>query len=84
MVSKLKAELAARGARGFIGLQRKFRVMDDDGNKALSLAEFKKGMQETNMGLSDPDLRRLFDYFDVDHSGSDINLFSYTTATLYC
>ena len=58
--------------------------MDDDGNKALSLAEFKKGMQETNMGLSDPDLRRLFDYFDVDHSGSDINLFSYTTATLYC
>ncbi len=70
IVQRLKSELKARGALGFIGLQRKFRIMDDDNNKQLDLSEFKKAMKEMNMNLSDAELRMLFDHFDSDGSGS--------------
>jgi Ca2+-binding EF-hand superfamily protein len=43
--------------------------MDDDGSKSLSMAEFKKGMKEMNIDLSDSESRSLFDYFDTDHNG---------------
>ena len=32
IVARLKNELKSRGGNGFIALQRKFRIMDDDGN----------------------------------------------------
>src|SRR5690606_10305012 len=70
IVKKLKEALIARGARGFIGLQRKFRIMDDDGNKVLSMAEFKKAMHEMKLGLSEAELRHLFQHFDQDGNGS--------------
>lgn len=31
VLDKLRAQLVARGARGISGLQRKFKIMDDDG-----------------------------------------------------
>jgi Ca2+-binding EF-hand superfamily protein len=70
LVSRLKGTLKSRGIIGFIGMQRRFRVMDDDGNKTLTAAEFKKAMKEMEIGLSDSDLRALFDFFDEDHSGT--------------
>eukprot|EP01036_Dinobryon_divergens_P032461 gene32461-42053_t len=70
IVQKLKREIGGRGSFGFIGLQRKFRIMDDDGSKAVSMVEFKKAMKEMNMSLTDGELRQLFDYFDTDRSGS--------------
>jgi calcyphosin len=70
IISKLKGELKSRGGGGFIALQRKFRIMDDDGSKSLNLAEFKKAMKEMNMGLTDAELRMLFEHFDSDNSGS--------------
>lgn len=51
--SDLKEELAKRGARGIVGLQRKFRIMDDNGDKAISLSEFKKAMHESNLNFND-------------------------------
>jgi calcyphosin len=70
LLTKLKDAMRMRGVHGFIGLQRKFRIMDDDGSKSLSLAEFKKAMKEMDMGLSEAELRSLFNYFDKDGSGS--------------
>jgi Ca2+-binding EF-hand superfamily protein len=70
IIRQLKAQMKARGAHGFIGLQRKFRIMDDDGSKALNLAEFKKGMKETSISLSEAEMRMLFEHFDRDRSGS--------------
>jgi Ca2+-binding EF-hand superfamily protein len=69
LIDKLKAELKVRGALGIIGLQRKFRIMDDDSNKQLDLNEFKKAMKEMNLNIADTDLRQLFDFFDSDSSG---------------
>ena len=70
VVKKLKGELGRRGAKGMVGLGRKFKIMDDDGSKALDLSEFKKAMKEMNMGLNDVELRKLFEHFDQDRSGS--------------
>eukprot|EP00606_Chrysophyceae_sp_TOSAG23-5_P000963 GSChrysophyteH2.ASY1.ANO1.1043.1 assembled CDS len=68
IIKHLKSELASRGTRGFVGLQRKFRIMDDDRNNTLSLGEFKKAMIEMNVDLDSGDIQRLFQYFDTDDS----------------
>jgi Ca2+-binding EF-hand superfamily protein len=71
IISRLKTVLKDRGGGGFASLQRTFRIMDDDGSKSLSMAEFKKAMRDIRMvDLSDADLRMLFEHFDADHSGS--------------
>ena len=48
----LKDKLASRGARGFIGLQRQFKIMDDDGSKTLNKAEFDKAMHDFGLGFN--------------------------------
>ena len=60
IIQTLKRQLKARGAHGMIGLGRKFRIMDDDGSKSLSLMEFKKAMREMELPLSDKDMRLVF------------------------
>ncbi|KAF0690658.1 Aste57867_17964 [Aphanomyces stellatus] len=70
ILSRLRASLKARGASGMVGLSRKFRIMDDDGNGSLSMAEFKKAMRECDVECSDGDLRLLFESFDTDESQS--------------
>lgn len=69
-LTELREQLISRGAKGIIGLSRKFRIFDDDGSKSLSLSEFKKGIKECSINLTDNDLNRLFQYFDTDRSGS--------------
>ncbi|GLD96101.1 hypothetical protein PINS_up004779 [Pythium insidiosum] len=76
IITKLKAGLKAKGAHGFCGLSRRFRLMDDDGNGSLNLSEFRKAMRDCDLELSDADLRLLFTHFDRDRSGSvDLNEF---------
>ena len=53
VLASFKARLAERGARGIIGLSRRFRSMDDDGSQALSVAEFKKAVRESSIDLTD-------------------------------
>ena len=53
ILEDLKIQLRQRGAKGFIGLQRKFRIMDDNGDQALSYLEFKKAMKECALNLTD-------------------------------
>ena len=70
LITKLKTELKSRGAHGIHGLGRKFRIMDDDGSKSLSMAEFKKAMKECTLELEERELQSLFKFFDKDGSGS--------------
>jgi hypothetical protein len=53
ILEELKKNLATRGVRGIVGLARKFRIMDDDNSGVLSMSEFKKGMRETSLELSE-------------------------------
>mmetsp|Transcript_39034 Transcript_39034/g.110567 ORF Transcript_39034/g.110567 Transcript_39034/m.110567 type:complete len:265 (-) Transcript_39034:171-965(-) len=46
----------------------RFRAMDDDGNRKLNYAEFKKAMLE--LELDEEEAKELFRYFDRDLSGS--------------
>ena len=67
---ELQAQLKSRGAKGIIGLARKFRIMDDDGSKSLNMSEFKKGLRESSFAITEQDLVSLFNYFDKDRSGT--------------
>ena len=49
----MKNQLKQRGARGIIGLQRKFKIIDDNGDGTLSLSEFKKAMKECTLDLNE-------------------------------
>ena len=69
-LESLRAQLIARGSRGIIGLQRKFRIMDDDGTGSINLAEFKKGIRESQVILSDLEITQLFSHFDTNRNGS--------------
>ncbi|KAH8077630.1 serine/threonine kinase [Aureococcus anophagefferens] len=67
----LRTQLAAHGARGIVGLARKFRIVDDDGSKSINSLEFHKALKELGMAsLTDSEQRLLFDHFDRDGSRS--------------
>ena len=67
---KLKDKLSTRGARGIIGLQRQFKIMDDDGSRSLNKYEFSKAMNDFMLGFNQGQVGALFDYFDVDGNGT--------------
>ena len=69
LLVKLQEKLKSRGASGFVGLQRSFKIMDDDGSKALDKSEFKKAINDLQLGFSDGQCALMFSFFDSDNSG---------------
>ena len=66
LLEALRTQLTSRGAKGLIGLQRQFRIMDDDGSKSLDLKEFKKAMADTHVRMKSPgDAETLFSLFGM-------------------
>ena len=60
----LRDQLAARGAKGIVGLQRQFRIIDDNGSKSLDMNEFKKALTDTRIQLKkSTDAEVLFRFF---------------------
>ena len=71
ILDSLRLQLKQRGAGGVIGLAKKFKIMDDNGNGTLDMNEFKKAMKECKISdISDKAMAHLFRYFDKDDSGS--------------
>ncbi|KAH8242855.1 hypothetical protein KR032_002602 [Drosophila birchii] len=69
-IYKLRLQCFTRGATGILGLSRTFRVMDDDGSKSLNAEEFKKGVTDIGLELSDSEIQQMFTSFDTDGSGT--------------
>ena len=69
LLIKLQEKLKSRGASGFVGLQRSFKIMDDDGSKSLNKSEFKKAIDDLQLGFSDGQCALMFSFFDSDSSG---------------
>ena len=69
LMELFRSKLAARGARGLIGLAKQFKIADDDNSKDLDVSEFKKAVRDFRVGLQDKDTERLFSIFDRDRSG---------------
>jgi Ca2+-binding EF-hand superfamily protein len=68
-VRKIRDRLLNRGARGFVGLQRQFKIMDDDNDKGISYREFTKALKDYKIDLTDDESRAVFREFDADGSG---------------
>ncbi|EGZ10820.1 hypothetical protein PHYSODRAFT_317860 [Phytophthora sojae] len=65
----LRDSLYEHGAKGIRGLGRKFRIIDDDGNRSLSLDEFSKAIKEHALELSEKEVEELFHFIDTNNSG---------------
>ena len=44
--------------------------MDDNNSRSLDTYEFNKAMKDYMLGFNDSELRTLFNYFDIDRSGT--------------
>jgi len=66
----LRDSLYEHGAKGIRGLGRKFRIVDDDGNRSLSLDEFSKAVREHALDLTEQEVGELFHFIDANNSGS--------------
>jgi calcyphosin len=62
-------KLASRGARGTLGMQRIFKIMDDNGSGTLEIQEFWKAICDFRLQISPEECRKLFDLFDVNDDG---------------
>lgn len=70
LLKAFQEKIYSRGARGLLGLQRLFKIIDDDGSFELSRQEFFKCIKDFRLDFSQPESNKLFDYFDEDKSGS--------------
>jgi hypothetical protein len=51
-VELFKQKLASRGARGIFGIQRVFKVMDDNNSGTLDIQEFWKALCDFRVVMS--------------------------------
>lgn len=69
LIEKVRAKLRERGAWGFLGLRRVFKIADDNNSGTLELPEFLKVFHDYRLQVSDDELRFLFSSFDRNRSG---------------
>lgn len=69
-LTNFRNKLISRGARGIIGLQRQFKIMDDDNSKSLDIYEFTKAVKDYRIDISDADIQVVFNAFDRDRNGT--------------
>ena len=65
-----RRKVLQRGAKGIIGLQRIFKIMDDDGSKSLSKQEFEKACRDFKAEIAPEDIGVLFSAFDINRDGT--------------
>ena len=62
--------MAARGARGIMGLKRIFKIMDDDASGYLDVQEFNKALKDYRVSVTPDETRKLFSAFDLNGDGN--------------
>jgi Ca2+-binding EF-hand superfamily protein len=70
LVEAFRKKIVQRGARGIVGLQRIFKIMDDDGSKSLNRMEFDKACRDFKVDITTQDLGVLFQAFDLNRDGT--------------
>lgn len=69
-VQAIRDKLKQRGARGMIGMQRVFKIMDDDCSKSLSFEEFRKGIKDFKIDIPEESIKIVYNAFDMNRDGS--------------
>jgi Ca2+-binding EF-hand superfamily protein len=64
------SKIASRGSRGIFGLQKSFKIFDDNRSGDLDEVEFTKAIKDIRLNITTKDIQKLFSIFDRDHSGS--------------
>lgn len=80
VLAKTKETIAKRGAYAFRGLARAFRIMDDRGDGNLDREDFKWGLHDYGVHLTDEEFELVLDAYDRDNSGL-ISLTEFLAAT---
>jgi Ca2+-binding EF-hand superfamily protein len=62
--------MAARGARGILGLRKVFKIMDDDNSGYLDQQEFNKALKDYRVSVTPEEARKLFQIFDMNGDGN--------------
>ena len=62
--------MAARGARGILGLRKVFKIMDDDNSGYLDEYEFSKALKDYRVNVSAEEQSKLFRIFDMNGDGN--------------
>lgn len=70
VLGRIQEKLAARGARGIIGLARVFKIMDDDNSHELDFPEFRKAVRDFRLEIPEEDVRTVFAAIDRNRSGT--------------
>jgi Ca2+-binding EF-hand superfamily protein len=69
ILEKVKQMILSRGANSIRGLGRAFRIMDDAGDGKLDQADFKYGLKDYGVHLSDEEFKLVMTAFDRDGDG---------------
>jgi len=69
VLEKVLATINERGHHAIRGLGRSFRIMDDAGDGLLDREDFKYGMADYGVHLSDAEFDMVMDIFDGDKDG---------------
>jgi Ca2+-binding EF-hand superfamily protein len=62
--------MAARGARGILGLRKVFKIMDDDNSGYLDANEWSKALKDYRVNVTMDESRKLFQIFDMNGDGN--------------
>jgi hypothetical protein len=60
LVDVFRKKILQRGCKGILGLSRIFKIMDDDGSKTLSKAEFEKACRDFKLEMTGEDIGTMF------------------------
>ena len=69
LLEQVKEAVNKRGAYAFRGLSRAFRAMDDRGDGNLDREDFKYGLRDVGVDLTDEEFDMVMDAFDRDGNG---------------
>lgn len=69
LIEKFRSKLLTRGNRGLIGLQRTFKMMDDNQSNTLDQYEFTQAIQSHGLDINAGDIAGLFKSFDKNGDG---------------
>ena len=60
LMQLFRDKIKSRGARGIIGLQKTFKIMDDDNSKTINEYEFSKACKDFRVGISEENVPLVF------------------------
>ena len=65
LLEKMRKKIISRGASGMFGIQRLFKIIDDDGSMLLSQPEFRKACKDFRVDFDENEIISLFEVFNI-------------------